>query len=147
MSEEAFGAGFAITYPRETYVSVEGFIPEVFGGPAWLWTVRCTPPTPFYCIFKKQFLEIFEMWTVRWPIFFWKFAEISKNFRKFSSILVHFRFKIVSNWYISRNLIKFTPKSPVLETKNEHWKKLKIFQKFEKFLTPTPPKNHFLFDF
>ena len=101
------------------------------------------------------------MWTFRCTIFFRKIAKISKIFRKFSSNLVQFRFKIASNWWIWTNLIKFTPKGPHLETKNENWKSLKNFEifrpytpkislfirflrkKFSKFSPAAPKTPHF----
>ena len=47
-------------------------------------------PTPFYCIFKKEFLEIFEIWSFMSGHFF---RKITQNFPKSSEILQLF-FKI-----------------------------------------------------
>ena len=92
------------------------------------------------------------------------FSKNCQNFENFSEIFVkfvQFRFKIASNWWIWTNLIKFTPKGPHLETKNENWKSLKNFEifrpytpkislfirflrkKFSKFSPAAPKTPHF----
>ena len=90
-----------------------------FGRPQKLWSFRYPEPLMLYCIFKKEFLKVFEMCSFRYMKFLEKYLKIFKqNFWNFVEIekIIILVVKLVKNHHIDQNLAKFSLKTPKMPT-------------------------------
>ena len=81
----------------------------------------------FYCIFNKEFSEIWGLCCSMGPYFFEKSAKNSIHSRIFLQKKINvLRFKIISNGKILKNFDEITYNT-------SHWPFLENFEKFERF--------------
>ena len=85
----------------------------LLGGPPIFLEFYVPLPNPFYCISKKEFSEIWEIWSLMSGIFLKSCPKAPKTFRNFVNIFkieiktIILLFKLVRNQYIDENLAKF----------------------------------------